>query len=113
MNYNRQAIEKLLLNGGLKKIGCDEDGEDIYIITNVCKVVDPGLFRFREDFLGGVTLELIDLGLADLFVEDGELKMYLTPEAYDDTIVNSMSPGWRATVTQIKCMMEDECPDKV
>jgi len=111
--YTQFSINELLAKEAIKKIGVDDNGDDLYIVTMKCKSVDPKLFKLRCDSAGAAAIDLVSMELADYIIEDGTLKICLTSLAFDDNVLRVIGPEYRQMLHQVKCMMEDQCQSKV
>lgn len=108
IKYSASYIENLIANGGLKKIGVDNDGDDILMITKKCKELDPSLFKFRMDYIGLATIHLWEEDLVEVFMDEGTFKMVLTDKAFDDKIISNLPEDLKYSLDQVKHTIEDQ-----
>lgn len=108
MMYSEDKIQKLLDLGALKNLGPGEDGDDILMITKKCKNIDPDLYKFKMDYIGLAGMRLWEINVVDIYMDDGNFKLKLTPLAYNKNVLSTLKPDLRQALIQFKEMLMEE-----
>lgn len=106
MRYTKAQIEKLVELGALKKIGIDEDGDDILLVTSKCKAIEPELFLLRMDYIGAAAMELWQREFVDIYIEDNIFKLEFKPKAFDQDELDELPENLQQSVAQFKLITE-------
>jgi hypothetical protein len=96
------AVDNLLLNGGLEFAGSDsETGETLYKPTDRLKELDSRLSEDLSLYFSEVTLKLWEKGFIDMDVTNKDPLVKLGPKSFDALNIKSLPKEERIVMEEI------------
>lgn len=108
MEDREQAmIDKLILSGAVEVAGVDsETGDFLYQFTNKLKDVSPELYHEHVNHVNGELMRLWEKGLIAMDVASDNPIVTLTPLAFDEEILSTLSKEDRWGIEELKRLLK-------
>lgn len=103
------AVDKLILNGGLEFAGSDsETGEPLYKPTDRLKELDSKLSDDLSIYFSAVTLKLWEKGFIDMDITEEDPLVKIGPKGLDLDAIKSLDKEERIVIEEIIKALSDK-----
>jgi hypothetical protein len=97
-----EAIDNLILNGGLEFAGIDlETGEPLYRPTSILKDIHPVLSKEMSSYFSETTMKLWEKGFIDMDVTIEDPLVKLSEKAFDIEAIKLLDKDEKTVIKEI------------